>query len=144
MAAGDRVLRYGSAIRHELRCARAVITYFRTVTKQDITPRCRWCGHVLAVAVGPGRPKLYCRQSCRQRAYELRRRQLAGALRPGEVPITTDDFERLRDGVYRLTSALEDVDLDIAEVGDYEAAFRHLYEAASDLRAFEFAIAAGD
>ncbi len=117
--------------------------YFRTVTKEAVEPRCQWCGRELTFLVGRGRPRRYCRQSCRQRAYELRQRQLAGTLRSNEVPISLTHFERLRDGVYRLTTALEDVDLDLAEDGDYEAAFRHLYEAATELRDFELVVATG-
>jgi hypothetical protein len=33
---------------------------------------CRWCASEFVVAVRPGRPRLYCRQACRQRAYEHR------------------------------------------------------------------------
>jgi len=56
------------------------------------------------------------------------------------VPISRDDFERLRDGIYRLTSALEDVDLDLSEGGSLGAAFHHLRAAAMDLRDFELAV----
>ena len=35
--------------------------------------QCRWCAEFFAVVIQPGRPKLYCTQSCRQRAYERRR-----------------------------------------------------------------------
>jgi hypothetical protein len=33
---------------------------------------CAWCATEFVVAVRPGRPRLYCRQACRQRAYEHR------------------------------------------------------------------------
>jgi hypothetical protein len=35
--------------------------------------QCPWCAENFHVAAGPGRPRLYCRVSCRQRAYERRR-----------------------------------------------------------------------
>lgn len=35
--------------------------------------RCEHCGRVLRVREGPGRPAKYCRRSCRQRAFEMRR-----------------------------------------------------------------------
>jgi hypothetical protein len=40
------------------------------------SPGCAWCGHPLPAARAPaaGRPRRYCRRSCRQRAYEARRR----------------------------------------------------------------------
>ena len=62
-------------------------------------------------------------------------------LRPDEVPLSARDFERLRDGVYLLTTALEDVDGDLAADGDVEAAFRHLYRAAAALRGLEVSAA---
>lgn len=33
---------------------------------------CLWCAREFVVERRPGRPRLYCRQSCRQRAYERR------------------------------------------------------------------------
>ena len=33
---------------------------------------CSWCAAEFAIALRPGRPRLYCRQTCRQRAYEHR------------------------------------------------------------------------
>ena len=62
-------------------------------------------------------------------------------LRDDEVPIKLSDFERARDGLYRLTTALEDVDTDLADDGDHFAVFRQLYQVASDLRGFELAVA---
>ncbi|MDO8391676.1 MAG: hypothetical protein Q7V57_14445 [Actinomycetota bacterium] len=34
---------------------------------------CLWCHTTFALRVGPGRKRIYCRTSCRQRAYERRR-----------------------------------------------------------------------
>ncbi|MDP1878785.1 MAG: hypothetical protein Q8M17_14645 [Actinomycetota bacterium] len=34
---------------------------------------CLWCRTVFALRSGPGRKKIYCKVSCRQRAYERRR-----------------------------------------------------------------------
>lgn len=33
---------------------------------------CSWCSATFAVLARPGRPRLFCRRSCRQRAYERR------------------------------------------------------------------------
>ena len=41
--------------------------------KRPTQRQCRWCADFFAVPFRPGRPKLYCRVSCRQRAYERRR-----------------------------------------------------------------------
>lgn len=40
---------------------------------RPIDRQCRWCAESFAVALRAGRPRLYCRPSCRQRAYERRR-----------------------------------------------------------------------
>ena len=34
---------------------------------------CGWCGNTFPIVKRPGRPLIYCRHSCRQRAYERRR-----------------------------------------------------------------------
>ena len=34
---------------------------------------CAWCSNRFVVVNRPGRPRIYCRDSCRQRAYERRR-----------------------------------------------------------------------
>lgn len=47
-------------------------TSFVTVTERR--QRCGWCGRVLPEAAATGRPRTYCRRSCRQRAFEERRR----------------------------------------------------------------------
>ncbi|MCU1393843.1 MAG: hypothetical protein JWM34_2271 [Ilumatobacteraceae bacterium] len=44
--------------------------------------QCAWCANHFVIARRPGRPRLYCRQSCRQRAYE--RRSGAGVLPPSD------------------------------------------------------------
>lgn len=33
---------------------------------------CAWCAQPIPVVLRPGRPRLYCNRSCRQRAYEFR------------------------------------------------------------------------
>jgi hypothetical protein len=35
-------------------------------------PACAWCAAEIPVVIRPGRPRLYCAQPCRQRAYEHR------------------------------------------------------------------------
>jgi tetrahydromethanopterin S-methyltransferase subunit G len=54
----------------------------------------------------------------------------------GQVVVAEDDLSRLHDRLYRLESAIEDVDADLAAIHGpkaYREAFEHLYEAASDL-----------
>jgi hypothetical protein len=110
------------------------------VTQINEGGSCEWCGRSFTQTSGRGRPRLYCRSSCRQRAYELRRREKEGALRPGEVPISRAAFRELQDKLYALTAALEDVDMDLSgspKTGEYKAAFQHLYRVADQLRGLE-------
>jgi hypothetical protein len=49
------------------------------------TRECSWCHATFTLRVGPGRKRIYCTRSCRQRAYE--RRRGLGVLPPPEVLI---------------------------------------------------------
>ena len=92
-------------------------------------------------ARGPGRPQVYCRPSHRQRAYEARLVADEHRLSPDDVLIARSSFEAVRDLLYRVEAALQDVDADLAagaEPDEYRKALWHLYEAAADARAFAF------
>ncbi|WP_082972860.1 hypothetical protein [Mycobacterium sp. E2497] len=72
---------------------------------------CRWCGRDVSDA-GMGRRRQYCRQSCRQRAYEQRASLTRGpavALPPDAVVLSADDAVDLSDRVYQVRCAAEDV-----------------------------------
>lgn len=59
-----------------------------------------------------GRRRQYCRQSCRQRAYEQRAslsRDGAGALAPDAVVLSSDEAADLSDRIYQVRCAAEDV-----------------------------------
>ena len=83
---------------------------------------------------GAGRPRRFCRQSCRQRDYEARRRSTELGLSEGELVITREELESVRDRLYVLQCAVEDVETDLAERGDdpedRERAFAWLLDAA--------------
>lgn len=72
---------------------------------------CRWCGRDVADS-GLGRRRQYCRQSCRQRAYE-QRASINGAkgpsLPPDAVVLSADEAAHLSDRVYQVRCAAEDV-----------------------------------
>ena len=99
---------------------------------------CEWCGERFAVAAGPGRKAKYCRPSHRQRSYEARR--LAGdrGLGPDEVLISRRTWERLRDALYRLEAASEDVAMDLLQgkptKAEYVEALGHLSAAVRELQ----------
>ena len=77
--------------------------------------RCAHCGRPLERGDGVGRPRSYCRRSCRQRAYELRRHE--GDLAWGDARLVRmarehaeleDRLDRVRDLVDELAVEVED------------------------------------
>jgi hypothetical protein len=104
----------------------------------ETVQHCAWCGGGFKVVPGPGRPQRYCRKSHRQRAYEARREARRRELGPDDVLITRRTWEHLRDALYRLEAAAEDVAIDIgtgrATKTDYIEALGHLSAAVRDLQ----------
>jgi hypothetical protein len=76
-------------------------------------PRCRWCGRKLAVGAGPGRPRAFCSQACRQRDYIARLRAQEAGLSDAELVVTREELEALHDQLYVLEAAVEDVERDL-------------------------------
>ena len=70
--------------------------------------RCRWCARRFTVEPGPGRPREFCRRSCRQRDYEARRRAAEVGLSEHELVLTRQAMEELRDRLYVLEAWLLD------------------------------------
>jgi hypothetical protein len=98
---------------------------------------CAWCGRSFALHSGQGRPARYCRRSHRQRAFEARRLALRMGLDSGEALVDSGSLEALRDRLYILESALDDVESDLRgrpPLEEYKRAFQHLYAAAAGLR----------
>ena len=82
--------------------------------------RCGWCGRKLPARSGPGRPRRFCRQSCRQREYEARLRSAEVGLSDAELVIARVELEQLRDALYVVEAAVEDVERDLAAPGGTE------------------------
>ena len=59
--------------------------------------------------MGLGRRRQYCRQSCRQRAYEQRAMVKGTAVPEDAVVLTADEAAELADRVYQVRCAAEDV-----------------------------------
>ena len=76
---------------------------------------CRWCGRPYESIAGPGRPRLYCRQSCRQRDYEARRRAAELGLGEHELVVTRQELDELKDRIFVLAKTLEDVEQDLTD-----------------------------
>jgi hypothetical protein len=87
-----------------------------------------------------GRRRQYCRQSCRQRAYEQRAMVKGTSLAPDSVVLTADEAAQLSDRVYQVRCAAEDVATAIeegaegAELRDLCDALMHAAKAADGWR----------
>jgi len=82
--------------------------------QQGTDKRCRWCRHVLASSTGPGRPKEFCSQRCRQWDWVSRQRASELALSENELVMTRAELDALKDQMYVLHCALNDVQTDLA------------------------------
>ena len=80
--------------------------------------RCRWCGRPIDARPGPGRPRTYCRQGCRQQAHTARKLAHSHGLGDGDVIVARDTLDQLQGALYCLQAAIEDVDRDLAEAPD--------------------------
>lgn len=79
--------------------------------------RCRWCRRILEVRSGPGRPREFCSQRCRQWDWVSRQRAADLALGANEIVISRDELDRLHDDLYILACAVEDTERDLADRG---------------------------
>jgi hypothetical protein len=107
------------------------------------TRRCRWCGRPFAVAPGPGRPREYCRRSCRQRGYEARRQSTELGIGEAQLVVARVELDALHDRLYELEAAIEDVDRDLAAADppaerDYREALDWLLSVARPLAEMRF------
>ena len=101
----------------------AWLDYHFVMTKSAMTQgtgesdRCRWCRRPLPERSGPGRPRVFCSQRCRQWDWVSRHRAAELELSEHELVIARDELDRLHDGLYVLSCAIEDVDRDLAAPG---------------------------
>jgi hypothetical protein len=98
-----------------------------------VGPKCEWCGRPIPVRAGPGRPRRFCRQSCKQRAHEARRRAAELGLSEHDLVVARAELDALYDRLYVLECAIEDVQRDLtasATKRDYQEAVDWLLEAA--------------
>lgn len=90
------------------------------------------------VVAGPGRPREYCRRSCRQRDYEARRQSADLGLGEAHLVVARADLDALHDRLYALEAAIEDAERDLAAVDqpaadDYREALDWVLAAARQL-----------
>jgi len=77
--------------------------------------RCGWCSRVLPGKGSVGRPRQYCGQACRQRAYEQRSATAKAGLSADVVLVARAELDGLQDRLYQLRCALEDVQTLLSE-----------------------------
>ena len=108
----------------------------RHVTESPGEQRCRWCGRGIDRRPGPGRPKEFCKASCRQADYIARQRSAEAGLSDAELIVTRAALDDLRDKLYVLEAAVEDVERDLADgpsERELQDAIQWLLEAARPL-----------
>jgi uncharacterized small protein (DUF1192 family) len=108
-------------------------------TTGDQARRCRWCGRSFTPTPGPGRPRRFCRDGCRQQAYLARKLAAAHGLGDDDVVVSRQLVEELQSRLYCLQAALEDVERDLArstEPDDVAEALAWLQENATPLATF--------
>lgn len=101
--------------------------------------RCRWCRRVLPPKKGPGRTREFCSQACRQWDWVARQRARELHLAEGELVVARRELDALRDDLYVLACAVDDVDRDLGVSGEptrqqLAEALEWLLEAARPLR----------
>ena len=79
--------------------------------------RCRWCRRALPVRDGPGRPKEFCSQRCRQWDWVSRQRAAELEISDGELVVARRELDELHDELYVLACAVDDTERDLADVG---------------------------
>ena len=75
---------------------------------------CAWCGARLPQPLGAGRPRRYCRRSCRQRDFEARKRARELGIAESDLIVARKSVEGLDDLLFVLACAISDVEGDLA------------------------------
>jgi hypothetical protein len=70
--------------------------------------RCEWCGRRFSASGGAGRPRLFCKRSCRQRSYEARLRAAEVGLGEHELVVARQELETTQDRLWVLAQTIAD------------------------------------
>jgi hypothetical protein len=101
-------------------------------TVRNIQSFCQWCRQPLGPRNHSGRKRVYCSQSCRQRAYQSRKRSKQLGLREGELVVSSVLVTRMNRRLKALEKALADVEEAELHIDDQRIA--ELCQAARRLR----------
>lgn len=108
-------------------------------------PKCRWCRRVLPDRTGPGRPRQFCSQRCRQWDWVARQRAADLELTENELVVARDELDALHDDLYVLACAVTDAEQDLHAAGsrpsvrELQLIIRELLDASRPLRDREIA-----
>ncbi|RKT54977.1 hypothetical protein [Saccharothrix australiensis] len=105
-------------------------------SRREEARHCAWCGRRLPDSGRIGRPRRYCAQPCRQRAYERRAAVQRGGLPEDAVVLSAGELADLQDRLFRVRCAAEDVATaaaDGADAGELARLAQELVETARDL-----------
>ena len=111
--------------------------------------RCRWCRRALPDRDGPGRPKQFCSQRCRQWDWVSRQRAAELEISEGELIVARSELEALHDDLYVLACAVDDTERDLEAAGRQPTAtelremLEWLLDAAKPLRERHFSAPTG-
>ena len=78
---------------------------------------CRWCRRALPARRGPGRPREFCSQRCRQWDWVARQRARELEISDDELVVARTELDELHDELYVLACAVEDVERDLSVPG---------------------------
>ncbi|MGY3556115.1 hypothetical protein [Williamsia sp. R60] len=78
---------------------------------------CSWCGREV-IESEMGRRRKYCKQSCRQRAYEQRSLVAGSSIPADAVVLSAGEADELIERLFRLRCAAEDIATAVAEGAD--------------------------
>jgi len=93
---------------------------------------CEWCRKPLGARNVSGRKRVYCSQSCRQRAYQARKRSHELGLKDGEVVVSSVIVARMNKRLKAIEAALLEVER--AELDKTDDRVYKLCQAAKRLR----------
>jgi hypothetical protein len=114
--------------------AKSILNGTRLPTGRSATALefCEWCRQPLGPRNSSGRTRVYCSQSCRQRAYQSRKRSRQLSLREGELVVSTVLVDRMNRRLRALDLALAEVEE--ANLDSSDDRIAHLCQAARRLR----------
>jgi hypothetical protein len=86
-----------------------------TASEPESNPRCAFCRRAMPAPTGVGRPRTYCRRSCRQRAFEQRRRVTEQSWGDDRVVRMSEELAAAGDRLAHVADVLDEVRIDLAD-----------------------------